>query len=42
MSGSPSVYQSGPIYVILVEGFMSNNFVKLFRICASGSGGDAF
>ena len=39
-SGGPFVQRSGTICAILVEGIMSNNSVTLFRIWASGSGGD--
>ena len=39
-SACPFVQQSGTIGAILVEGIMKNNPVNLFRILASGSGGD--
>ena len=38
--GGPSVQWSGNIYAILKEGIMGNVHVKLYEICASGSGGD--
>ena len=37
----PFVQQSGTICAILVEGIMRNNCVKIFKIWASGSGGNA-
>ena len=40
--GGPFVQRSGTICAILVEGIRRNNSVKLFRIWASGSGGDVF
>ena len=38
--GSPFVKLSGTICVLLVEGIMRNNSMNLFKIWASGSGGD--
>ena len=37
----PFVQRTDTICAILVEGIMRNNSVKLFRICTSGSGGNA-
>ena len=39
-SGSPFVQWRVNICAILLEGIIRNNFVKLFLIWASGSGGD--
>ena len=39
-SGNPFVRRSGTICAILEEGIIRNNSVNLFRIWASGSGGD--
>ena len=36
-AGRPFVQRSGNICAILVEGILRNNYVKLFRIRASGS-----
>ena len=41
-SGNPFVQRSGTICAILVEGIKIKNSVNLFRIWASGSGGDVF
>ena len=39
-SGNPFVQRSGTICAILVEGIKIKSSVNLFRIWASGSGGD--